>query len=223
MNQTLVLRATAFVAVLSLASSAPLPARQAPAPAGRLALELTVGTSSFSGGAGGQGESGETLSFTPHRPTMVGLAASWGRESLRFEGAARYGEPGLALRGVPQAGVDGTGQQLVLVAENAFHLGSFFAGVSARLGRLRGGPTLRASLAFTLERWSAPDTPTRSIAGGQAGLAMEVALTGSLTARLTGEVGLTPASPFRAEELPEGFEPERTWRRSLNVGVAWRP
>lgn len=190
---------------------------------GKLEIGVSIGTAAFSGAAGGTGAAGETLRFTPYRPTMYGLQVSWGGEHIRLEGSARYGEPGLALRGVPLEEEAEPLEGLLVVAENAFHLGSFSAGVSAGLGRLRGGPQLRGSVGAVLERWSGPDLPARTLAGVQAGLALEVSLTGALTGRLEGELGVTPGSPFRREDLPEEFLPRTTWRRSLGVGVSWRP
>jgi hypothetical protein len=190
---------------------------------GRFALGVSIGTSAFSGGARGHGEDGEPISFYPYRPTMLGLAMSWGREQLRLEAAARYGEPGLALRGAPIAEAGTIPGSVVLVAENAFRVSSFMAGASAPLIRLREGPTLRMSAALVMERWTTPDAPARTIGGGQAGLQLELALTGSLAARLGGELGVTPRSPFRTDDLPAGFTRSTTWRRSLGVSLAWRP
>ena len=61
------------------------------------------------------------------------------------------------------------------------------------------------------------------MAGAQCGLAMEVTLNGALAARADAELGFTPASPFRAGDLPAGFTPRSTWRRSLAVAVVWWP
>ncbi len=212
-----------WIAFFSLGILIPAAAQTPETPRqGKLSLGISIGTSAFSGAARGTGDAGEQLLFIPYRPTMLGLGIGYGGDALRLEATARIGEPGLAVRGTELP--DGVGDEgLLLVIENAFRVKAFSAGASARLGHLRGGPVLRASAAALVERWTAPDTPARTIAGGQAGLAMEVALTGSLTARAEGSLGLTPASPFRQEDLPEGFRQSRTWRRTLGVGVSWRP
>ncbi|MDQ5874057.1 MAG: hypothetical protein M3526_01585 [Actinomycetota bacterium] len=188
---------------------------------GKLSLGVSIGTSAFSGAARGTGDGGEQLLFIPYRPTMLGLSIGYGGDALRLEATAGVGEPGLAVRGaeLPDVG----DESLLLVFENAFRVRAMTGGASTRLWRLRGGPVLRASVAALVERWTSPDTPARTVVGGQAGLAMEVALTRSLVARAEGILGFTPASPFRAEDLPEGFQQRGTWRRSLGVAVSWRP
>jgi len=186
-----------------------------------LSFGVSIGTSVFSGAANGTGDRGEQLLFIPYRPTMFGVTIGCGGGALRLEFTAAVGEPGLAIRGagVPEeAGNEG----LLLVIENAFRVRALSGGASTRLGRLRGGPLLRGVAAVLVERWTSPDTPARTVAGGQAGFAMEVELSGSLTARAEGTVGFTPASPFRQEDLPSGFQQRGTWRRSLGVGVSWK-
>lgn len=213
-----------WIAFLSLGILTPATAQSPEAlRQGKLSVGLSIGTTVFSGAARGTGDLGEPLVFTPHRPTMLGVGVSYGRGRLRLEASARVGEPGLAIRGVPVFNESVAGKGVLIIVENAFRVRSFSAGASARLVRLRGGPVLRFSAETILERWSAPDEPVRTIAGGQAGLAMEVALTGSLAARAEGSLGLTPASPFRQEDLPAGFRQSGTWRRTLGVGVSWRP
>ena len=185
---------------------------------GKLSLGISLGASAFSTAARGLADNGDELAFSPYRPTMSGLHASYGR-CLRAELGIRVGSPGLAARGVPS---EETEAGLLLVTENAYHVYGAAAGASLRLIRLRDGPTLRGSLSVTLDRWTAPDSPARVVPGGQAGLALEVGLTRSLTARAEGELGVS-ASPFRTEDLPDGYRQETTWRKTLAVALAWRP
>lgn len=205
------------------AGLAPHAAAQIPAARGQVALSLgvSIGTSVFSGAARGAGDRGEQLLFIPYRPTMFGVTIGYGGEPFRLEATASLGEPGLAVRGagVPQqAGSEG----VLIVIENAFRVRTLSLGASIPLWHLRGGPVLRAAGAVLVERWTSPDTPARTVAGGQAGLSMEVVLTGSLSARAEGVAGFTPASPFRQADLPPGFRPTGTWRKSLGVGVSWK-
>ncbi len=187
---------------------------------GRWALGLTLGVSSFRGVTEGTGPQGESVSFTPYRPTMWGIAAGYGITRLRVGVSARYGQAGLGIRGVPPS--DGPAGGVLVIAENAYHVAAFTAGVSTHLVRLYGGPALRPSLALGLERWTAPGTPARNIVGGQAGLAMEIALTRVFVASLEGELGFTPASPFFSADLPEGYRARSAWRRTLAAGLYWR-
>ena len=190
--------------------------------AGQLSVGLSVGTASFSGASRDHSNS-EEVRFVPYRPTSFALLVAWGREGLRLEGSARYGEPGLALRGVPLTDPEMPPAGVLIVSENAFRLTSLSGGASLRLLRLRGGPVIRAGAALVLERWSSPGSTARTLAGAQSGLAMEAELTGRLSARADAELGFTPGSPFRAGDLPEGFTPRSTWRRSLAVAVLWWP
>jgi len=212
----------AWIACLAFGILTPAAAQTPGTPRqGKLSLGISIGTSAFSGAARGTGDGGEQLLFIPYRPTMFGLGIGYGADALRLEATARVGEPGLAVRGadLPDVGDEG----LLIVIENAFRVLAFTGGASSRLGRLRGGPAFRASVAALVEQWTSPDTPARTVVGGEVGLTMEVTLTGSLAARAEGTLGFTPASPFRSEDLPEGFRQSRTWRRSLGVGVNWRP
>ena len=190
--------------------------------AGQLSVGLSVGTATFSGAAQGAPHAG-AVRFLPYRPTSFGVLMGWGRERLRLEGSARYGEPGLAIQGVPLAEAEESPGGVLIVSENALHLASFTAGASLPVLRLRGGPVIRGSAALALERWSSPGSPGRIVLGAQGGLTLEVALNGALAARADAELGFTPASPFRAGDLPEGFTPRSTWRRSLAVAVVWWP
>lgn len=190
--------------------------------AGQLSVGLSVGTASFSGAARGAPDAGE-VRFLPYRPTNFGVLVGWGREEFRLESSARYGEPGLALQGVPLAEAEEAPGRVLIVSENALRLASFTGGASLPVLRLRGGPVIRGGAALVLERWSAPGSPGRTVAGVQGGLTLEVALNGALAARADAELGFTPASPFRAADLPEGFTPRSTWRRSLGVAVVWWP
>ena len=190
--------------------------------AGQFSVGLSVGTASFSG-ASRDDRNLEEVRFLPYRPTSFGVLVGWGREGARLEGSARYGEPGLALRGVPLADADAPPAGVLIVSENAFRLASFTGGASLGLLRLRGGPLVRAGAALVLERWSSPGSEARTVAGVQGSLAIEVALTDALSARADAELGFTPASPFRAGDLPAGFTPRSTWRRGLAVAVVWWP
>jgi len=210
-----VLRLFAWLGACSLALPGSL--------AGQLSLGLSVGTASFSGAARAGGNPEEVVRFLPYRPTSFGLLVGWGHEALRLEGSARYGEPGLALRGVTLSDAVQSPGSVLIVSENAFRLVSFAGGASLRLLRLREGPVVRAGAALVLERWSSPGSEPRTLAGAQGSLALELALTGALSARGEAELGFTPASPFRAGDLPDGFTPRSTWRRSLAIALVWWP
>ena len=189
---------------------------------GNWSLGISVGASSFSGASAEITPSGEGVSFAPYRPTMWGLMLSYGRQGLRAGFAMRYGQPGVRIRGAPSPVPDEEGTPIVLIAENAYHLSTFTGLLSAPLTRLRSGPVLRGSFGLGVERWASPGAPIRTLGATQLGLAAEAALSRAWVAALEGELGWTPASPFRKDELPEGFRARSTWRRSLAGSLVWR-
>lgn len=213
--------------LLAMLQGALLPAAsaQTPAPALRSpwSFAASIGTSTFNGATSGNGDAGETLEFAPYRPTMVGISITYGRERLRIALAARHGDAGIGFRGVPLTDEGETLHGLLIIAEGAYGITSVASSASARLARLRGGPTIRSSLGVTMERWTAPGTPARTILGTHAGLALEIGLSRAFSATLEGELGFTPKSPFQPEDLPDGFRERSTWRRTLMAGVSWRP
>ncbi len=200
-------------------------AAQPPDPAARTAwsVSASIGTSTFNGAAAGTAEAGEKLEFTPYRPTMLGIAVSYGRERLRLGFSARHGDAGIGLQGVPLSEEGPSPQGVLIIVEGAYTITSVAASVSTCLAKPRGGPMLRSSVGLSMERWTAPGTPARTILGPQAGLSLEIALSGAFAATLEGELGFTPKSPFNVDDLPEGFRERSTWRRTLIAGLSWRP
>ena len=198
-------------------------AQRRPAPSERRwAIGLLLGTTAFSGATDATGPDGEKLTYTPYRPAITGLRVSHGGNGLRLGGSVQFGRPGLAFRGAPESGGSEGDAGLLVVGESVYHLWTFGARASTALLRLDGAASLRPSLGLVLERWSAPASPARVIAGGEAGLGLEVPLKGHLVAEFTGALGYTPRSPFRREDVPGEFRLRSTWRRSIMGGVGWR-
>lgn len=210
---------TVMQAVLVSAGSAQPQALAARTP---WSVAVSIGTSTFNGATAGVAETGEGLQFTPYRPTMLGVAVTFGRERLRLGLSARRGDAGIGLRGVPLSEDGPAPDGVLIIAEGAYTVATIAATASTCLGRLRGGPALRSSLGLNMERWTATGTSPRTILGPQAGLSLEIALSGAFTATLEGELGFTPKSPFKVQDLPEGFRERSTWRRTLMAGLSWR-
>ncbi len=206
----------------ALVMGAPVAAQSPPRFGGPWRLGVTMGTSTFNGAAAATDESGTDLVFRPYRPTMAGIGISYGRERTRLEFSAKYGQPGIGFRAVPDNGSGSVSSGVLIIAEDAFHLASFTASAGTRLVRLRGGPALRASLGVTMDRWTAQGTPSRTRFGPQAGLTLEFALTSALFASIDGELGFVPGSPFLEEDLPEGFRLTSMWRRTIGAGLSLR-
>jgi len=214
-------RLLGWLALLGCGTGTQLAAQASPVPLrGHWAIGLSIGVSSFSTVSQGKDADGIILGFAPYRPTLWGLGVGYGRERLRLMLTARYGQAGLSAQGVSDGST--TPPDALVIAPNVLHLAVFTAAFSTRLVRLRGGPSLRPSFGLGLERWTGAGSPTRTIAGGQGGIALEVILTRALVATLEGELGYTPASPFRREDLPQGFRLLGAWRRTLAGGVYWR-
>ena len=212
-----------FPIAVGLAVVAGAAGAQQPEPSRRWSVGISVGVSSFSPASEGSDADGVRLALFPYRPTMWGAFAGYGRGGKRLHLSVRYGSAGLGARGVSLGEEGGEGGNALVVARDAYHLTTLSAGVSNHLVRLRGGPTLRPSLGLDAEHWAGVGSPGRWIMGGHGGLALEIALTRALFASLEGEIGLTPASPFRHEDLPDGFDQRTVWRRTLSAAVVWRP
>lgn len=211
------------LAMLQAFLVSPGTAQAVQAPRSPWSVAVSIGTSTFNGSTSGIGDGGEKLVFAPYRPTMLGIAVAYGREKLRIGLTARNGDAGIGFRGVPVTDEGEALPGVLIIAEDSYTLTSVTGSVSTRLARLGGGPALRSSLGLTMERWTAPGAAARTIFGPQAGLSLEIGLTAAFTATIEGELGFTPSSPFREEDLPEGFRERSTWRRTLVAGVSWRP
>lgn len=160
----------------------------------------------------------EPTEALPWRPTLSGIALRVGGGAVRVSFSAAYGSAGLAVRGVSGTGGEPP-SNVVLVANNAFHLGAMTLGVSRRLTRLPGGPSLWPSAGVILERWTAPAAAPRLVAGIQGGLRLEVPLSRRFDFGLEATIGHSGASPIDPAALPEGFRGRPTWRRGITAEV----
>lgn len=86
----------------------------------------------------------------------------------------------------------------------------------------RGGQ-LRLGVGLPVERWSFPDfaDPPRWRVGASANTTLELPLGRRTSVRLSGSVGALFRHPFAGTEPIEGYQPTRTWRRGLGIGVGW--
>lgn len=189
---------------------------------GRWAVGVSLGSRSFWGATRERVASPDEPAFAPYNTTLWGLRVGFGKQKSRVELTLRYGQPGIRIKGTPVSDEGEQGSAVIIVAENAFHLTTVMGSVSTQLRQLASGPVLRASLGIGIEHWSAPGAPARILGAGQLGLSAEVSLGGGFVAALEGELGFTPKSPFRQDELPEGYERRSTWTRSLQGAVYLR-
>ena len=114
------------------------------------------------------------------------------------------------------------GGEVTLVVENALKTYTIMPTVSLDLVRMHSGGRLRSGLGLLLERWEIPFEPGRNRVGGVGLLSLEVPLFGGFVASATGTFGVTPASPFKAEELPSPYRPTALWRRGIAAVLSYR-
>ena len=193
------------VAVFALCASVAVPAQ------GQWLVGLEAGTEAFAG-VSRTVAAGPDRSFRPYRPAWVGLRAESPGSRLRFGASLLYASPDLALEAADLAVVDRDDLTTVL---------GFHPGVMIRVADLREGVALRGEAGLILEHWGFRDQGGRLRAGGEIGLSLEVGLGGRCSGVLGGFLGVS-ASPFRHEELPQGFEPRSAWRQALRGSLRIR-
>ena len=193
------------VAVFALCSSVAVSAQA------QWVVGLEAGTEAFTGVSRTTG-TGPERALRPYRPAWGGLRAESPGSRLRFGASLLYASPDLALEAVDLAVVDRDDITTVL---------GFHPGVMIRVAELRDGVALRAEGGLILEHWGFRDQAGRIRAGGEIGLSLEVGLGGRFSGVLGGYAGLS-ASPFRGEELPQGFEPRSAWRQALRGSLRIR-
>ena len=189
---------------------------------GRWALGISRSVSTLSAGSIGQSEDGVEIAWAPYRPALWGLSLAYGKAGMRVGLTGRYGRAGLGARGKAIGDDGNSSARALIVEEGVYDVFTATASVSTHLLRLRGGPALRPSLGVGIQVWSALGESARVIPGAQGGLALEMDLIGPFVAALEGELGFTPASPFRREEMPDNYRLRSTWRRTLGAAVSWR-
>lgn len=208
-----------FVILASFLVSGNLAAQPSgPARQGAFAVGVTVGGAAFGTAALGRSDEGDAVEFAPYHPTMWGVRVDYGRERVRLALSAELGSAGLMIRGS-----SGEPAGFLLVSPGALHLASLRTSLSIPLMQLESGPVVRALAGLRIERWTARGTSARCLAGPFGGVAVEIGLWKRFAATIEGELGMTPKSPFRADDLPEQVSPRATWRRSAALSVSWRP
>lgn len=189
----------------------------APPPLGaqwRLGLELGVeGVGRFIRSTRTEAEAGPD-----GRPTQgwpLALRVERGGAGLRLGLSAARIAPGLEL----------FGSELTVAIRPGFEVLTVAPELSGRLARLHGGGQLRAALALPIERWSFPTyaDPPRWRAGASIAMAVEFPLTGRLAGRMAASLGTVFRHPLEGTDVTDGYETTALWRRSLRIGVQWRP
>ncbi len=201
-------RLVPFLALCALLSPAPLGAQW------RLGLELGVE------------QVGRFIRATPTEAE----AGPDGRPTQGWPLALRLERGGVGFRlGLTVAritpGLELFGSELTVAIRPGFEVLTLAPEVSGRLARLRGGGQLRAGLALPLERWAFPTyaDPARWRAGASMAMSAEFPLTGRLAGRIAASLGTVFQNPLKDTDVTEGYETTALWRRSLWIGVQWRP
>jgi hypothetical protein len=194
-------------------------AQQPDGPPKRWSVGMAAGALHYSGGTSEEIDPDGAVRFYPYRPSPLGLVVEYGPSRLRVGLQLLYSEPGLAGTGTDQSDPGGA---VTLVVENALKTYTIMPTVSVDLVRMHSGARLRPGLGLLLERWEIPLEPARNRVGGVGLLTLEVPLFGGFVASATGTFGVTPASPFKAEELPSPYRPTALWRRGITAVVSYR-
>jgi hypothetical protein len=152
------------------------------------------------------------------RPTQgwpLALRVERGGAGLRLGLSVARTTPGLEL----------FGSELTVAIRPGFEVLTVAPELSGRLARLHGGGQIRAGLAVPLERWSFPTyaDPPRWRAGLAAGGAVDFPLSARLSGRIGASLGTVFRNPLNGTELIVGYDTTALWRRSLRIGVQWRP
>ena len=170
---------------------------------------VQLGSDRFWGGSTDNTE--ERRSFLPYRPTTFGVAVH--RRGRRI---------GVGLRlGYSQASLGLEGNAAVVAAKGAFTIYSVAPEISFRLATLGAGNSVLLLAGPLLELWDIIDEGTRARLGGHGGVALLVPLGGRFSAMMSGRLAIVP-SPFDEGELPDEFELQTLWRRSLAGAVEYR-
>jgi hypothetical protein len=157
-------------------------------------------------------EPGTDRSLHPYRPTMLEIGLERGRHHVGAGVYLLYASCSLALEG----------SEAVAAIKDAISVYGIRPEVGLRLSRLGAEGTVRLHVGPLLEVWQLPDIRSHWRMGVAASVGLDLRLGGpwSASARLGGAV--TPASPFRREDLESPLEPRALWRREGAVALHYR-
>lgn len=163
----------------------------------------------FSGGAE---EPATGRSLRPYRPTVLEAGVSRSGRRVGVGLRVHYASSSLALEGA----------DAVAAVKDAIEIYGAIPEVSVRVARLGPGGVLRAFAGPVFEIWKLPDLGSRPRVGASASLGLEVPFGGrwSGVARLGAAV--TPASPFKDEDLDPSLHRRALWRREVVAELSYR-
>lgn len=144
--------------------------------------------------------------------------------ALRLERGGGGLRLGLTLARITP-GLELFGSELTVAIRPGFEVLTVAPELSGHLARLHGGGQFRVALALPLERWSFPTyaDPPRWRVGASIGMAAEFPVTGRLAGRIAASLGTVFQHPLEGTDVTDGYETIALWRRSLRIGVQWRP
>jgi hypothetical protein len=168
-----------------------------------------IRTPRFSGAAV---EPGTDRSLHPYRPTMLEIGLERGGHRVGTAVYLLYASCSLALEG----------SEAVAAIKDAMSVYGIRPELGLRLSRLGAEGTVRLHVGPLLERWKLPDIGSHWRMGIAAAVGLDLPFGGpwSASARLGGAV--TPASPFRQDDLETPLEPRTLWRREGAVALHYR-
>jgi hypothetical protein len=157
-------------------------------------------------------EPGTDRSLHPYRPTMLEIGLERGGRRVGAGVYLLYASCSLALEG----------SEAVAAIKHAISVYGVRPEVGLRVSQLGAEGTVRLHVGPLLEVWKLPDIGSHWRLGVAASVGLDLPFAGrwSAAARLGGAV--TPASPFRREDLEPPLEPRGLWRREGAVALRYR-
>jgi hypothetical protein len=168
-----------------------------------------VRTPRFSGAAA---EPHSNRSLRPYRPTMleVGVEHGVGRVGVGIH--LHYASSSLALEG---------GEALAAI-KDAITVYGLAPEISLRLSRLGPEGVIQFFTGPLVEVWKLPDVGSHWRVGLAASVGLEVPFGGRWFGAARVGAAVTPASPFRREDLEPPLEPRALWRREASAMLRYR-
>ena len=194
--------------VLAISVLTSLAFRSVPA-AAQWTVSAGVRTPRFTGAAV---EPGTDRSLRPYRPTMLEIGMQRSGRRLGAGIHVHYASSSLALEG----------SEAVAAIKDAISVYGIATEVSYRVSRLGPDGVVRLFAGPLVELWKLPDIGSRWRVGMAASLGLEVPFGGHWSGAARLGAAVTPASPFRREDLEAPLEPRALWRREVSAVLQYR-
>jgi hypothetical protein len=151
-------------------------------------------------------------SLRPYRPTVWEVGAERELRRVGIGLRVHYASSSLALEG----------RDALAAAKHALRVYGASPELALRLTHLGSDGVVRVFAGPLLEVWKVSELGSRVRLGLGASCGLEVPFGGRWSGSARVGAALTPASPFRQEELEEGLRPKVMWRREVSGALRYR-